>query len=906
METAPLLDALRDTFPVARCRTQWQRRGLDMAMFRWFVPASALVTIAVLGCSMDVASTNDALGKTTQAVTVAFTQSFDEATQSIIFRPASAITWVDVHVTINGTIAANLRMNPSGANYATGPFAIIAGDAVSYSFTYSVGGSAGDTPDYTYAPPASFQPAALRFPVVQTGAGFAIQALGTVAPAWADAHYSINGGPQSNVRLTSTGGVLSTPLAAQTSDTVSYSMTYSVNGYTLDTPARVVTAQGSAMPQTCASAPLTVVGAIASSEQNDGHFKAGWAVDGNTTTRWSSNFTDQEWIRFDLGAIKTVTRVLIDWERAGAAEYRIDVSDDGAAWTTAGAWSGLTSIDHRIDDNAGLQATGRYVRVYGTKRATQYGYSIWEAKLYGDSSTQCVLPVPDGQLDQTMLRLAVAHDARSATQVQTTFKATNQGGTSVGLSGVGIKYWMYDTSASYPVPRVTKAGSVVDRLGKVVRTVTGVSIGAIRLRSCSANDKANWEVTVNTTDGSVLAAGAAWTGLQTTVALANGSAFAPGTSSWFSNTVPASGYAADPTYGLYLNGKLVASPDMTTTAPVCRWTRQISATPRWTGATASGQESLFGRVIGRADGTMIAIGRRGLYSVNATGTVAQLLPSLGNDVIVDGVYGAYVGAPSGSAFVLYNISGTEVLRVTVPEFAMVDIVPGRPIVVLKLATGDVDNLIINAVRFVGEGRDVTVTLSDLRRSYLTRDYFIYTTSTETIALDYAGAEARRYAVAAGLMAASSASKAFALVVNGTMQVVHALLPAATLSAGVDLGSPVWNLALSPDGHYSVATTENTAYLLRDGALVRTVPIVANYITSADVSNDGIAVLGTQNADSSTALWTVGIPGFSELSLPRPSKDTRGFHPDVRFLPDGRSLVSSERDGVSTFNVSWTR
>jgi hypothetical protein len=30
-----------------------------------------------------------------------------------------------------------------------------------------------------------------------------------------------------------------------------------------------------------------------------------------------------------------------------------------------------------------VSGSGRYVRMYGTQRATQYGYSLWEFQVYG-------------------------------------------------------------------------------------------------------------------------------------------------------------------------------------------------------------------------------------------------------------------------------------------------------------------------------------------------------------------------------------------------------------------------------------------------------------------------------------------------------------------------------------------
>jgi hypothetical protein len=114
------------------------------------------------------------------------------------------------------------------------------------------------------------------------------------------------------------------------------------------------------------------------------------AFDGKTTTRWESAYSDPQWIYVDLGSVKTITEVKIDWQHAAAKDYRIDVSNDGVNWSAPVATrTGGLPVDHRIDDIAGLSASGRYVRMYGTARATVYGYSIWEMYVYGYDAASC-------------------------------------------------------------------------------------------------------------------------------------------------------------------------------------------------------------------------------------------------------------------------------------------------------------------------------------------------------------------------------------------------------------------------------------------------------------------------------------------------------------------------------------
>ena len=68
--------------------------------------------------------------------------------------------------------------------------------------------------------------------------------------------------------------------------------------------------------------------ATASSSESAG-FTAGNAVDGNTGTRWSSQFGDPQWLEVDLGASHSISRVDLNWETAYAKAFQIQTSTDG-------------------------------------------------------------------------------------------------------------------------------------------------------------------------------------------------------------------------------------------------------------------------------------------------------------------------------------------------------------------------------------------------------------------------------------------------------------------------------------------------------------------------------------------------------------------------------------------------
>ena len=107
-------------------------------------------------------------------------------------------------------------------------------------------------------------------------------------------------------------------------------------------------------------------------------YTPGNATDGNFTTRWASAWADPQWLEVDLGANTAIHHVQLAWESAYAKAYQIQTSTDGTNWTTVYS---TTTGDGGFDDIA-LNVSGRYVRVYGTVRATTFGYSLYEFGVY--------------------------------------------------------------------------------------------------------------------------------------------------------------------------------------------------------------------------------------------------------------------------------------------------------------------------------------------------------------------------------------------------------------------------------------------------------------------------------------------------------------------------------------------
>jgi hypothetical protein len=113
-----------------------------------------------------------------------------------------------------------------------------------------------------------------------------------------------------------------------------------------------------------------------------------FAVDGNPRTRWSSRFSDPQWISVDLGAPVAVSRVKLVWEAAYGKDYEVQGSPDGSSWTTLAR---VTDGDGDVDEHA-VSGVARYVRVYGTRRSGPYGFSLYEIEVYGPATEPALEP----------------------------------------------------------------------------------------------------------------------------------------------------------------------------------------------------------------------------------------------------------------------------------------------------------------------------------------------------------------------------------------------------------------------------------------------------------------------------------------------------------------------------------
>ncbi|MEU1124301.1 beta-N-acetylglucosaminidase domain-containing protein [Streptomyces sp. NPDC005899] len=133
-----------------------------------------------------------------------------------------------------------------------------------------------------------------------------------------------------------------------------------------------------AFPRT--AGPDLLRGATASSSGDETpDFPAAAASDGDPETRWSSPVRDDAWWQAELPGPVRLGHVVLHWQEAHAARYRVQVSTDGRTWRTAATVregkGGTESV--RMDAKH-----TRFIRIQGDARATRYGYSLFSVEAY--------------------------------------------------------------------------------------------------------------------------------------------------------------------------------------------------------------------------------------------------------------------------------------------------------------------------------------------------------------------------------------------------------------------------------------------------------------------------------------------------------------------------------------------
>ncbi|MPV48664.1 family 20 glycosylhydrolase [Pseudactinotalea sp. HY160] len=125
-------------------------------------------------------------------------------------------------------------------------------------------------------------------------------------------------------------------------------------------------------------------------EVSDGRWTADLATDGDRSTRWSSNTSDDAWIQVELAEPTVVDHVTIYWEAAYAARFKLQSSTNGTDWTDLTAE--LTGSEGRQEIPITTGDPVAYVRMQSIERSGTYGVSLFEFEVWDGPEPTPVTP----------------------------------------------------------------------------------------------------------------------------------------------------------------------------------------------------------------------------------------------------------------------------------------------------------------------------------------------------------------------------------------------------------------------------------------------------------------------------------------------------------------------------------
>jgi hypothetical protein len=140
----------------------------------------------------------------------------------------------------------------------------------------------------------------------------------------------------------------------------------------------------------CTTAVQPIVSATASSQQA-GAFAPKYAIDGNTSTRWSSTKAAEQWLALDLGRVVDVSQLNINWQTAYSKTYYLESSPDGVGNWEVFAFAGATRSG--VQSVAAFART-RYVRIRSVEATSWGNVSIVDVQVLGSVSCGNALPGP--------------------------------------------------------------------------------------------------------------------------------------------------------------------------------------------------------------------------------------------------------------------------------------------------------------------------------------------------------------------------------------------------------------------------------------------------------------------------------------------------------------------------------
>ncbi len=304
-----------------------------------------------------------------------------------------------------------------------------------------------------------------------------------------------------------------------------------------------------------------------------------------------------------------------------------------------------------------------------------------------------------------------------------------------------------------------------------------------------------------------------------------------------------------------------------------------------------------GALAATSAGEVYAIDINGGESLLVAGVVSDTLPR-----VVFNATGDTFGILRDEVFTLYDPQGTKLSELPV-QGGMFKLVPSsRRIYSPEVRQdGPEDRLVLNArILDVLGTVQASWPAQGLEISRLTSQHLVYATNNELTKTTLSGGELWRIPIKVRKLKIS-ADAAYSLVNSAhTSSKIHYFRDDTELGND-DLGSPVWNLALSPDGRFAVASTQTKLYIYSEGTRLQAIELNLEYAVSIAINDEGEVLVGGQTGEHNARVLLYDKDG-TLLWEESAGTDDSAWRPEVRFDAIGNHYLVRHKDRLVSYTI----
>ncbi|MDJ0765064.1 MAG: hypothetical protein QNJ97_18930 [Myxococcota bacterium] len=305
-------------------------------------------------------------------------------------------------------------------------------------------------------------------------------------------------------------------------------------------------------------------------------------------------------------------------------------------------------------------------------------------------------------------------------------------------------------------------------------------------------------------------------------------------------------------------------------------------------------------------GTIFAHGNQ-IVRQSASGDIVTLYESKSFNTrlrLEQSANGRFSGVYEQDRLLLYNSVGRPIgaVAITYPEFRH-KLIGSEPKVLIPITDiwGD-GEIHINGfdVRNSDGSSFAQIRANRTRFSHASNEHITVATNRAVSRFAMDGTTAWRFSIHAHKLAvAANADYTEIVPTSNARTIIH-------LSNGKAIGQhsfsgPLWNIAVSPNGLYSAATTQTQLYLFLQGMLIQTIDLSVAYAVSLAVNDKGDTVVGGQTASHHGRVLLYDVNG-SKNRAHELERDDHAFSPAVKFFNGGARYFFQNAKAFSSAEV----